>query len=116
MLLQRVAFGESALTAREALKIGTLGGAKVLRWDNEIGSIEVGKVADIIGFKLEGKLEFAGGLSDPVGALVFCDAKSVDFSMINGNVVIEDGHFVHIDIEKYTAKQNEISKKLLSII
>jgi len=116
MLLQRVAFGESALTAREALKIGTLGGAKVLRWDNEIGSIEVGKAADIIGFKLEGKLEFAGGLSDPVGALVFCDAKSVDFSMINGNVVIEGGHFVHIDIEKYIAKQNEISKKLLSII
>jgi len=35
--------------------------------------------------------------------------------MINGNVVIEDGHFVHIDIEKYIAKQNEISKKLLSM-
>lgn len=116
MLLQRVAFGESALTAREALRIATVGGASVFRMENEIGSIEVGKAADIIGFKLEGRLEFAGGLSDPVASLVFCDAKGVDFSMINGQIVIEDGHFVHIDEEKYVEKQNEISKKLLSMI
>lgn len=114
MLLQRVAYGESALSAREVLGIAAIGGAKVLRLDNEIGSITVGKAADLIGFKLEDRLEFAGGLSDPVACLVFCDAKQVDFSMINGVVVIEDGHFVNIDEEKYIAKQNEISKKLLS--
>ncbi len=113
MLLQRVAFGESALTAREALKLATIGGASVLRMDKEIGSIEVGKAADIIGFNLQDRLEFAGGLSDLVAAIVFCDAKQVDFSMINGNVVIEDGHFVAIDEEEFIQKQNAISKKLL---
>lgn len=113
MLLQRVAFGESALTAREALKLATIGGASVLRMDEEIGSIEVGKAADIIGFNLQDRLEFAGGLSDPVAAIVFCDAKQVDFSMINGSVVIEDGRFVSIDEEEFIQKQNSISKKLL---
>ena len=113
LLLQRVAFGESALTAREALKLATMGGASVLRWDNEIGSIEVGKAADMIGFNLQDRLEFAGGLSDPVAAIVFCDAKQVDFSMINGKVVIDDGHFVAIDEEEFIRKQNAISKKLL---
>lgn len=115
MLLQRVAFGESALTAREVLKFATVGGASVFKMENEIGSIEVGKAADIIGFKLSNKIEFAGGLLDPVACVVFCDAKSVDFSMINGEVVIKDGHFTHIDLEKFVDMQNKISKKLLSM-
>ena len=95
------------------MKLATIGGASVLRMDEEIGSIEVGKAADIIGFNLQDRLEFAGGLSDPVAAIVFCDAKQVDFSMINGSVVIEDGRFVSIDEEEFIQKQNSISKKLL---
>ncbi len=112
MLLQRVKYGADALTPREALRIGTMGGAEVLRMDREIGSIEKGKAADIIGFKME-RLEFAGGLSDPVASLVLCDAKQVDFSMINGEVVIENGHFVKLNEEDFIKKQNAISKKLL---
>ncbi|MGC8757132.1 MAG: 8-oxoguanine deaminase [Caldisericaceae bacterium] len=112
LLLQRVKYGADALSAREVLKFATMGGASVLKWEKEIGSIEEGKAADIIGFKLD-RLEFAGGLSDPVAALVFCDAKQVDFSMINGNTVIENGEFTNIDIAKYTDKQNQIAKKLL---
>jgi cytosine/adenosine deaminase-related metal-dependent hydrolase len=114
MLLQRVKYGANALTAREVLKFATLGGASVFKMGKEIGSIEKGKAADIIGFKLD-RLEFGGALSDPVAAIVFCDAKSVDFSMINGNTIIEDGEFVNIDTQKYIEKQNIISKKLLSM-
>ncbi len=112
MLLQRVKYGADALSPREALKMGSMGGAKVLRMDREIGSIEKGKAADIIGFKTE-RLEFAGGLSDPVASLALCDAKQVDFSMINGEVVIEEGHFVKLNEEDFIKKQNAISKKLL---
>jgi len=112
LLLQRVKYGPDALTPREALYLGTMGGANVLKMEKEIGSIERGKAADIIGFKLN-RLEFAGGLSDPVASLVLCDAKSVDFSMINGEVVIEDGHFTKLDEKEFIEKQNKISKILL---
>lgn len=113
LLLQRVKYGANALTAREVLRFATSGSASVLKMGKEVGSIETGKGADIIGFKLD-RLEFAGGLSDAVAALVFCDAKNVDFSMINGSTIIEDSNFVNIDIRKYVEKQNAISKKLLS--
>jgi 8-oxoguanine deaminase len=112
LLLQRVKYGADAITPREILDIATIGGSKVLKMDREIGSIEKGKAADIIGFKLE-RLEFAGGLVDPVASLVLCDAKQVDFSMINGNVLIEDGHFVKLNELDFIEKQNVISKKLL---
>ncbi len=112
LLLQRVKYGANALTPREVLYFATMGGAKVLRMEKEIGSIEKGKAADIIGFKLD-RIEFAGGLSDPVASLVLCDAKSVDFSMINGEVLIENGHFTKLDEEEFINKHNAISKKLL---
>jgi cytosine/adenosine deaminase-related metal-dependent hydrolase len=112
MLLQRVANGPDAMTPRESLSMATRGGAKALRLDKEIGSIEKGKAADIIGFNME-RLDFAGALSDPVAALVLCDAKSVDLSIINGDVVIEKGKFKYIDEFEFIRKQNKISKKLL---
>ncbi len=113
MLLQRVKYGAEALTAREALMLGTIGGARVLHMEDEIGSIEKGKAADIIGFRLSDRIEFAGGMRDPVASIVFCDTKRVDFSMINGNVVIRDGKFVAIDLEFTVRKHNEISKRLV---
>ena len=112
LLLQRVRYGAGALTPREALEIATIGGAKVLRMDREVGSIEKGKAADIIGFNLD-RLEFAGGLSDPVASLVLCDAKQVDFSMINGEIVVENGHFVRLNEADFISKQNNISKRIL---
>ncbi len=112
MLLQRVKYGADALTPREALEFATLGGAKVLRMDDYIGSIEVGKAADLIMFDMN-KLEFAGGLDDPVGAILMCDAKKVDFNMINGKIIVEDGKLLVEDIEKLIERQNEISNRLL---
>jgi len=112
MLLQRVIYGPQAITPREALYFGTMGGAKVLKMENAIGSIEKGKAADIIGFKTD-RLEFAGGLNDPVASIVLCDTKSVDFSMINGEVVIENSFFKKVDVNDYVERQNHISKMLL---
>lgn len=114
LLLQRVKYGASALTARDVLKMATLGGTSVLHMEREIGSIEKGKAADLIGFNIWKRIEFAGGLHDPVGSLVFCDAKNVDFSMINGKTLIENGNFTEIDVERIVKKQNEIAKDLIS--
>ena len=112
LLLQRVRFGADALTTREVLKMATMGGARVLRMDDYIGSIEPNKAADLIMFDLN-RLEFAGGLHDLLSVPVILDAKKVDFSMINGEIVIEDGEFTILDEKTYIEKQNKISKKLI---
>ncbi len=113
LLLQRVKYGPNALTPYEVLKMGTIGGARVLRMDDYIGSLEEGKAADFIGFKLD-RLEFAGGLSDPVSLLVMCDAKSVDLSVINGKIRIKDGTILDEELPSFIERHNRYAKALLS--
>ncbi|MFC1743427.1 8-oxoguanine deaminase [Candidatus Riflebacteria bacterium] len=111
MLLQRVKYGEYSFEGIDAWVLATNGGAAVLERD-DIGSIEEGKCADMIGFKLD-RLEFAGGLHAPPFLPIFCNAGYVDFSMINGEVLIEDGRFIKIDPLPFINKQNQFAKKLL---
>lgn len=92
--------------------MATMGGARVLRMDSDIGSIEAGKAADLIMWNLD-TIEFAGGLHDPFTAPVMCDAKQVDFSMVNGQVVIEHGNFTNVDIPELIARQNGIASALM---
>jgi len=112
LLLQRVKYGSDKITARDVLKFATIGGAKVLRMDDYIGSIEEGKAADLIMFDLN-KIELSGGLNDLITVPVFLDVKKVDFSMINGEIIIEKGEFVKLDEAEFTRKQNKISKRLI---
>jgi 8-oxoguanine deaminase len=78
----------SAMTARLALEMATLGGAKVLGRD-DIGSIAPGMAADLIAINLD-RPSFAGS-HDPVAALVLCQVDAVDYSIINGRVVVDRG-------------------------
>lgn len=112
-LLQRVKYGADALTSREALAMASMGGARVLRMDSDIGSIEVGKAADLIMWDLD-TLEFAGGLHDPFTAPVMCDAKQVSLNMVNGKVLIENGQFTNIDVQALVARQNTIAANLMA--
>ncbi|MBA4365108.1 MAG: 8-oxoguanine deaminase [Coprothermobacter sp.] len=112
-LLQRVKYGADALTSREALAMASMGGAHVLRMDSDIGSIEVGKAADLIMWDLD-TLEFAGGLHDPFTAPVMCDAKQVSLNMVNGKVLIENGQFTSIDVRALVARQNTIAAHLMA--
>ena len=111
MLLQRVAHGASAMTAREALQMATIGGARVMHREDEIGSIEVGKAADLIAFDL-GDIAFAGAHADPVAAVVHCAADRVDLSMVNGAWRVRDGRLVDESLYDLVPKHNEISRKL----
>lgn len=99
MLLQRVGFGPDAMTARQALEVATLGGAKVLSRD-DIGAIKPGMSADIVMFRLDG-IGMAGALHDPVAALVFCTPPNVACSIINGKVVVRDGQLQTIDLPRW---------------
>ncbi|MBL1076483.1 8-oxoguanine deaminase [Nocardia sp. 2] len=87
MLFQRAVHGPKALTARQALEIGTLGGARNLGRQNEIGSLEPGKLADIAIWKVDG---FRSALTDPVCSLVFGPQPPLARLLVGGNTVVEN--------------------------
>ncbi|SEA95104.1 8-oxoguanine deaminase [Variovorax sp. YR216] len=110
MLLQRVGFGPSAMTAREALEIATLGGARVLGRD-DIGALAPGMSADIVAFDLNG-VAHAGAGHDPVAALVFCQPGAVALSVINGRVRIRDGRFENFELAPLLAQHRDLARTL----
>jgi len=103
--------GEEIFTARQALEVATRGGAAVLG-RTDIGSLETGKCADFIGFKLN-HLEFAGALHDPLAALVFCQSRQVDMNYVHGKAVVKDGHLTGLDLAAHIEKHNQAAKRLL---
>jgi cytosine/adenosine deaminase-related metal-dependent hydrolase len=112
MLLQRVTGNPCGMTGREALELATLGGASVLRRDN-IGSLEVGKAADLIAIRLD-RLEYAGALHDPVAATVFCAPVGVDWSMINGKVVVQEGRLTTVEMGPVIERHNQIAREMVN--
>jgi len=110
MLLQRVGFGPDAMTARQALEIATLGGAKVLNRD-DIGALAPGMSADIVLFNLK-QIGFAGALHDPVAALVFCTPSNVAYSIINGRVVVREGALATVELGKVQEQHNRLALQL----
>jgi 8-oxoguanine deaminase len=99
------------MTARQALRLATRGGAAVLG-RKDIGSLEVGKCADFFAIPLK-RLEYAGALHDPVAAAIFCQPAGVAHTVIGGRFVVRDGHLVTVDEPKLIEKQNAASRRLL---
>jgi cytosine/adenosine deaminase-related metal-dependent hydrolase len=97
LLLQRVRNGADAMSAREALEIATLGGAQVLGRGAELGSIEVGKRADLAVWDVSG-LE-AAGTWDPVAALVLCGPFRVRDLFVEGRPVVREGRLVGLELD-----------------
>src|SRR5690606_28801340 len=69
LLFQRARYGPAALTARQALEIATLGGARNLGRQDDLGTLEPGKLADLALWRVDGP--FTAAVTDPVCALVF---------------------------------------------
>ena len=112
MLLQRVGFGPDAMTARQALELATLGGAKVLGRD-DIGALTPGMSADLVMFRLD-QLGFAGALHDPLAALVFCTPSGVACSIIHGRVVVRDGRLATVELEPLVERHNSLAAQLMA--
>jgi len=93
LLTTRARKGAASMTAREALRVATRGGAACLGRD-DIGSIEVGKRADIALFAVD-DLAHRGAEADPVAALVFCDPGPVRHLFVEGKAVVRDGQLVN---------------------
>ncbi|MCG2786378.1 MAG: 8-oxoguanine deaminase [Anaerolineae bacterium] len=101
------------MTAREALRLGTRGGAAVLG-RTDIGSLEVGKCADFYAINLN-SLELAGGaVHDPVSAVVFCQPRRVDYTAVGGKFVVKAGQLVSVDEIELAARHNKAAKRLVS--
>jgi 8-oxoguanine deaminase len=111
MLLQRVGYGPGAMTARQALEMATLGGAKVLNRD-DIGALAPGMSADVVMFDMD-QIGYAGALHDPVAALVFCAPTHVSHSVINGRIVVRDGRCVTVDLGVVRERHNRLAAELV---
>lgn len=112
MLLQRVGLGPSAMTARQALELATIGGARVLGRD-DIGSLAPGMAADIAAFDLRG-IASAGALHDPVASLVFCAPAVAAWVVVNGRVVVREGRLETVDLRSVVERHNRLSARLVS--
>ena len=110
MLLQRVALGADAMSAREALEVATLGGAQVLG-RHDCGQIAVGKRADIAVWDLSGLA--AAGTWDPVAALVLCGPMAVRDLFVEGRQIVQGGQITSIDLPKLIEKQNKLALALM---
>ena len=95
VLMNRLRTGSESMSVRDALRIATMGGARVLGRQNEIGSLEPGKLADIAVWQ-DDRIEHAGIL-DPVAALGLGALPPLKRLYVGGRTVVEDATLVTAD-------------------
>ncbi|MGX1153735.1 8-oxoguanine deaminase [Streptomyces albogriseolus] len=114
LLINRLgAHREKALTARQALRLGTHGGARVLGRADEIGSLEPGKLADLVLWRMD-TLAHAS-IADPVTALVFGAAAPVTASFVNGRQIVENGRLLTADEDAVARTTRAEARRLARI-
>jgi cytosine/adenosine deaminase-related metal-dependent hydrolase len=99
------------MTARQALWLGTRGGAAVLG-RTDIGSLEPDKCADLFAINLN-RLEYAGALHDPLAALVFAQPVKADYTVVAGRFVVKNGHLETVDEPALVERHNKSATRLL---
>ena len=106
------AMDPTVLPAEEILQLATIGGARALRWDDEIGTLEVGKKADLILVDLD-KPHFApwnNSVSDLVYSAQGSDVKT---TIVNGKILMKDYEVLTMDVERIMAEANRIARTVL---
>ncbi|MFG2906822.1 8-oxoguanine deaminase [Kitasatospora sp. NPDC048286] len=98
LLINRLHGSPTALTGRQALRLGTMGGARVLGRQDEIGSVEAGKLADLALWKIDGIMH--SSIADPVAALTFGALPPLSVLFVNGNAVVEKGQLTTVDEDR----------------
>ncbi len=118
MLLSRLATAQGAeldaaplMTPRDALELGTLGGAAVLG-RTDIGSLAPGKCADFFAVDLN-RVQYAGALHDPVAAVVMCAPQQSAYTMVNGRFVVREGRLTTIDLEAVVEEHGRIARQMV---
>ncbi|PWI09833.1 8-oxoguanine deaminase [Streptomyces sp. NWU339] len=104
---------EAALTARQALRLGTYGGAQVLGRAAEIGSLEPGKLADLVLWRMDTLAH--SSIADPVAALVLGAAAPVTASFVNGRQIVEDSRLRTADEDEIARSTRAQARRLARI-
>ena len=99
------------MTAREALYLGTRGGAAVVG-RTDIGSLESGKCADFFAINLN-RIGFSG-MHDPVAAVVFGQPVNADYTVVGGKFVVKEGQLVTVEEGKLIERHTRAAKRLLT--
>jgi cytosine/adenosine deaminase-related metal-dependent hydrolase len=113
MLVPRAVGGTGAMSARDALRVATRGGAGCLGRP-ELGSLEVGKRADVALFPVDG-LSFAGAEADPVAGVLLCPGSRVRHVLVEGRPVVRDGRLVNADEDRLAAEARRVAAKLPAV-
>ncbi|HEY2935902.1 MAG TPA: 8-oxoguanine deaminase [Gaiellaceae bacterium] len=108
LLVARGRGGPKALTVREALRLGTRGGAAVLKRD-DLGSLEPGKRADFAVWSTDG-LEL-GGAEDPVAGLVLSGPHRVERLVVGGKDVVRGGALVNADEQEIAGEHRKQARR-----
>ena len=116
MLLARVSSQPhaepAAMSARQALELATLGGARVLGRD-DIGALAPGMSADLVAFPLDTLALAGAAVHDPVAALVFCAPQQVRYAIINGKPVVAEGQLLPLELPALIADHNRLARQLI---
>ena len=110
-LFARARGGPQALTVRDALEMGTMGGARVLGRADEIGSLEPGKLADLALWRLDTIAH--ADIADPVAGLVLGAPPPLKLLLVNGTAVVEDDRLVRVDEDELARSAARASTDLL---
>ncbi|GGR24794.1 8-oxoguanine deaminase [Agromyces mediolanus] len=110
LYLQRLRYGADVPVTR-ALGWATLGSARALGRDGELGSIELGKQADLALFTLD-ELRFSGS-HDPIAALVLCGADRADRVMVGGEWRVVDGRIPGLDLDGLISAHSKAARRLV---
>lgn len=103
----------AVVSAGEVLEMATLGGAKSVLMEDRIGSIEVGKKADMFIYNPVNARSIP--IHDPVSTIVYSSAQqNVETTIIDGKIIMEEGKFLTVDEEEILHKTQEIAAKLVT--
>ncbi|PPH36072.1 8-oxoguanine deaminase [Rathayibacter sp. AY1E3] len=112
VLMNRLRAGADRMSARQALSVATIGGARVLGRQDEIGSIEVGKLADLALWRIDG-IEHAG-IADPVAALALGAQPPLSLLLVQGRPTVREGRLVNADEDRIAREVARASTELAS--
>ena len=113
-LLQRLRYSNDAITPEGMLRIATRGGAEILG-RKDIGYLEEGMAADLFMLDIT-RLQYVGTNKDPIALLATVGVNHpVDYTIINGKIVVEDGKIITIDEKDIVTKSNVKFEKFINM-
>lgn len=110
-LLQKIRLGAEALPAREVVRLATETAAEALHWEEEMGTLEEGKRANLI-LVDQDNVHVVPSENTAANLVYSAEAGDVVMTMVNGEILYEDGHLTRIDEEKVRAEAVRQRKKV----